>query len=282
MEYNAAMLSATTTIGFIGAGNMASALIEGLLTNGVEATRLWASDTDTNKLASLAAKGLNTTSDNGAIVQHCSIVVLAVKPQVMASVVGALQPALAQQPKPPLLVSIAAGILVASLQKWTSPQQPIVRCMPNTPALVGAGATGAVANAQVSAEQKAAADAILRAVGLVCWLDGEEQIDAVTAVSGSGPAYYFLMMEAMQAAGEKLGLPAEVARTLTLQTAFGAAKLALQSDVDAAELRRRVTSPNGTTEAAIRQFESDSFRELVDRALGKAAARSRELAKSDS
>lgn len=276
------MLSATTTIGFIGAGNMASALIEGLLTNGVEATRLWASDTDTNKLASLAAKGLNTTSDNGAIVQHCSIVVLAVKPQVMASVVGALQPALAQQPKPPLLVSIAAGILVASLQKWTSPQQPIVRCMPNTPALVGAGATGAVANAQVSAEQKAAADAILRAVGLVCWLDGEEQIDAVTAVSGSGPAYYFLMMEAMQAAGEKLGLPAEVARTLTLQTAFGAAKLALQSDVDAAELRRRVTSPNGTTEAAIRQFESDSFRELVDRALGKAAARSRELAKSDS
>ncbi|HEY0963194.1 MAG TPA: pyrroline-5-carboxylate reductase [Pseudomonadales bacterium] len=265
-----------STIGFIGAGNMAGALIEGLLANGVAPARLWASDTDAGKLAALAAKGIRTSQANAELVAACDVLVLAVKPQVMAAVVGDLKAALAA--KSCLLVSIAAGIQLASLQQWTSPQQAIVRCMPNTPALVLAGATGAVANARVSAGHKAIADALLRAVGIVCWLDDEEQIDAVTAVSGSGPAYFFLMIEAMQAAGTKLGLPADVARALTLQTAFGAAKLALNSDADAAELRRRVTSPNGTTEAAIRQFENDSFRDVVDRALGKAAARSRELA----
>jgi pyrroline-5-carboxylate reductase len=270
------MISPDTTIGFIGAGNMAGALIEGLLANRVAPARLWASDTDAAKLAALQARGVHTSVANADLVRACDVLVLAVKPQVMAPVVKALQPALAG--KSCLLVSIAAGIQIASLQQWTSPQQAIVRCMPNTPALVLAGATGSVANAHVSAQQKASADAILKAVGLVCWLDNEEQLDAVTAVSGSGPAYFFLMMEAMQAAGTKLGLPADVAKALTLQTAFGSAKLALQSDVDAAELRRRVTSPNGTTEAAIRQFESESFRELVDRALGKAAARSKELA----
>ncbi|MGV3593503.1 MAG: pyrroline-5-carboxylate reductase [Gammaproteobacteria bacterium] len=265
-----------TTIGFIGAGNMAGALIEGLLANGVAPERLWASDTDAAKLAALAARGIHTSQVNAELVSACDVLVLAVKPQVMAAVVSELGAVLAG--KSCLLVSIAAGIQLASLQQWTSPQQAIVRCMPNTPALVLAGATGAVANAQVSERQKAVANALLQAVGIVCWLDSEEQIDAVTAVSGSGPAYFFLMIEAMQAAGTRLGLPADIAKALTLQTAFGAAKLALNSDVDAAELRRRVTSPNGTTEAAIRQFESDSFRDIVERALGKAAARSRELA----
>jgi pyrroline-5-carboxylate reductase len=150
--------------------------------------------------------------------------------------------------------------------------------MPNTPALVQAGASALFANAHVSAEQKQATASILEAVGLVCWLDNESQMDAVTALSGSGPAYFFLLLEALQAAGTELGLSAEVAKTLALQTAFGSAKLALASDVDAAELRRRVTSPGGTTEAAIRQFESEHFRDIVKRALGKAAARSAELA----
>lgn len=276
MEYNAGMLSADTTIGFIGAGNMAGALIEGLLANDVAPSRLWASDPDAARLAAFSAKGLRTSTANADLAKACEVLVLAVKPQAMSEVVGALQGALAA--KSCLLVSIAAGIQIASLQQWTSPKQAIVRCMPNTPALVLAGATGVVANAQVNAAQKAVADAVLRAVGIVCWLDKEEQLDAVTALSGSGPAYFFLMMEAMQAAGAKLGLPAGVASALTLQTAFGSAKLALQSDVDAAELRRRVTSPNGTTHAAITQFESEGFRELVDRALGKAAARSKELA----
>lgn len=270
------MISADTTIGFIGAGNMAGALIEGLLANGVAPTRLWAADTDSAKLAAFAAKGVHTSTVNAELVKACEVLVLAVKPQVMAPVVSGIKDALASRSC--LLVSIAAGIQISSLQQWTSPHQAIVRCMPNTPALVLAGATGVVANAFVGATQKAAADAILRAVGIVCWLEKEEQLDAVTALSGSGPAYFFLMMEAMQAAGARLGLPRDVANALTLQTAYGAAKLALQSDVDAAELRRRVTSPNGTTEAAIKQFESENFRDLVDRALGKAAARSQELA----
>ncbi len=265
-----------TTIGFIGAGNMAGALMEGLIANGVAPSRLWAADTDKAKLSTFSAKGVHTSTANTDLVKACEVLVLAVKPQVMAPVVTALKDALAG--KSCLLVSIAAGIQISSLQQWTSPQQAIVRCIPNTPALVLAGATGVVANAHASAKQKAAADAILKAVGIVCWLESEEQLDAVTALSGSGPAYFFLMMEAMQAAGARLGLPKDVASALTLQTALGSAKLALQSDVDAAELRRRVTSPNGTTEAAIKQFESEGFRDLVDRALGKAAARSRELA----
>jgi len=267
------MLLENTKIGFIGSGNMATALIEGLLANGVNAARLWASDPDETKLDLFAQRGVSTSLANNDVLDNCDVVVLAVKPQVMKPVLSGLRTV-----HKPLLISIAAGIQLDSLEQWTGKHQAIIRCMPNTPALVRAGATGAVANAHVKPAQKQIADAILKAVGIVCWLDKEEQLDAVTALSGSGPAYFFLMMEAMQAAGARLGLPKDVANALTLQTAFGSAKLALQSDVDAAELRRRVTSPNGTTEAAIKQFESESFRDLVDRALGKAAARSKELA----
>ena len=278
LGYNVLMISADTSIGFIGAGNMATALIEGLLATGVSASRLWASARSVDKLQALAAKGVQVTTDNTAVVKACSVVILAVKPQVMAGVVQTLRSALAA--KPVLLISIAAGITMARLAEWTSATQAIVRCMPNTPALVQAGASALIANAHVSAQQKATATAILQAVGIASWLDTETQMDAVTALSGSGPAYFFLLLEAMQAAGVQLGLDANVARSLALQTAYGAAKLALNSGVDAAELRRRVTSPGGTTEAAIRQFESENFRELVARALGKAAARSAELAKS--
>ena len=274
--YNAAMISADTTIGFIGAGNMASALIEGLLANGIPPARLMASDNTADKLAALAAKGVRTTTDNLAVVNNSSVVVLAVKPQVMEGVVRPLQAALQSQGI--LLISIAAGIQVGSLQQWTHPLQAIVRCMPNTPALVRTGASALFANSRVSANQKQNAAAILEAAGLVCWLEDEGQIDAVTALSGSGPAYFFLLMEAMQATGVRLGLPPDVATSLCLQTALGAAKLALDSDVDTAELRRRVTSPGGTTEAEIAQFEAEDFRGMVDRALGKAAARSKELA----
>lgn len=277
LGYNAAMISSRISIGFIGAGNMATALIEGLLATGVQASRLWASDTSQHKLDALKARGINTAHGNLAIVTHCDVVVLAVKPQVMADVVRALQTALAQ--KPVLLISIAAGIPLARLAEWTHASQAIVRCMPNTPALVQAGASALFANEHVTDEQKQTTAAILEAVGLVSWLDNEDQMDAVTALSGSGPAYFFLMLEALQAAGTELGLSAEVAKTLAQQTAYGAAKLALASDVDAAELRRRVTSPGGTTEAAIRQFESEHFRDIVKRALGKARARSAELAK---
>jgi len=276
--YNALMISPDISIGTIGAGNMATALLEGLLATGVVPSRLWASDPDAHKLQAFAAKGLHATADNAGLIAACDVVILAVKPQVMGTVLQPLQVALAR--KPVLLISVAAGIPCAKLAQWTSPQQAIVRCMPNTPALVQAGASALFANAQVSAAQKTIALSILQAVGLACWLDHEQQMDAVTALSGSGPAYFFLLLEALQAAGIQLGLSAEVAKMLALQTAYGAAKLAQQSDVDAAELRRRVTSPGGTTEAAIKQFESEQFRDIVARALAKAAARSAELAAS--
>lgn len=274
--YNAAMFSDDTTIGFIGAGNMAGALIEGLLARGFPAARLCAADSDPARLAPLSARGITTTTDNARLVSANTIVVLAVKPQVMAQVLQPLQSVLAGNDC--LLVSVAAGIPVASLQAWTHPRQAIVRCMPNTPALVGAGATALYANAHCSDAQRDTAFAILGAVGQACWLDTEAHLDAVTALSGSGPAYFFLLMEAMQSAGERLGLPPDTARELCLQTALGAARLALASDVDVAELRRRVTSPGGTTEAALRQFGDEDFSGIVLRALTRAAERSRELA----
>ncbi len=272
------MLSNDISIGTIGAGNMATALIEGLLATGVAPAKLWASDPSADKLQTLAAKGVQVSTDNARLTSACDVVILAVKPQVMAAVTRSLRAALAA--KPVLLISVAAGITCARLQEWTSAAQAIVRCMPNTPALVQAGASALFANSQVNVSQKALAQTILQSVGLACWLEDEKQMDAVTALSGSGPAYFFLLLEAMQAAGIELGLAPEVAKALSLQTAFGAAKLALASDVDAAELRRRVTSPGGTTEAAIRQFESEHFRAIVARALASAARRSAELASS--
>jgi pyrroline-5-carboxylate reductase len=263
------------TIGFIGAGNMATALIEGLLAQGQAASHLWASDTDTAKLDAFAARGLQTTRDNRALVKACDLVVLAVKPQIMDQVLAGLDDTLEHTDC--LLVSIAAGIRISSIEAATRSGQAIVRCMPNTPALVREGATGLYANSWVSAEQRTLALGLLQAVGKACWLDNEDQIDAVTALSGSGPAYFFLLMEAMQDAAVQLGLPPDIARELCLQTALGSARLALASDVDVAELRRRVTSPNGTTEAAIQQFEREDLRAIVARALGKAAERSKEL-----
>ena len=269
------MQISNSNIGFIGAGNMATALIEGLLTQGITPALLWASDADDTKLRIFADKGLHTTVDNTAVIAACDVVVLAVKPQVMPQVLAALAPAL--QSKNCLLISIAAGIRISSIVSATHADQAVVRCMPNTPALVQAGATALFANAKVSAEQKKLAGNIMEAVGMSCWLNTEAQLDAVTALSGSGPAYFFLLMEAMQNTGIALGLPADVSRTLCLQTAFGAAKLALHSDVDVAELRRRVTSPGGTTEAAIKQFEADDLHAIVARALFKAADKSKEL-----
>lgn len=271
------MLLTDTSIGFIGAGNMASALIEGLLDKGLAPARLWASDTDQEKLAGLAARGLGTSLDNRDIVAAADMVVLAVKPQVLPQVLAALQATLVA--KPCLLVSIAAGIRIETLVAHTHPQQAVVRCMPNTPALVGSGASGLYANAAVTSTQKSLATALMEAVGTACWLEDEAQLDAVTALSGSGPAYFFLLMEAMQEAAVALGLPEQVARELCLQTALGSAKLARASDVDVAELRRRVTSPGGTTEAAIGQFEADGLRVIVARALARAASRSQELSR---
>ncbi len=262
-------------IAFVGAGNMATSLIGGLIARAVPAARISASEPFAEQRERVAREhGIAVFEDNAAAVAGADIVVLAVKPQVMKEVCLALAPAL---PADALVVSIAAGIPCASLERWLG-AKAIVRCMPNTPALLREGASGLYANARTSVAQRAQAEALLEAVGLALWLDEEAQIDAVTAVSGSGPAYFFLLMEAMTAAGERLGLSAESASLLARQTALGAARMALASDVDPAELRRRVTSPKGTTEAAIKTFQAGGFEALVEQALQAAAHRSAELA----
>ena len=264
-----------TRIAFIGAGNMAASLIGGLRAKGLEAAQIRASDPGAETRARVSAEhGIEVFADNADAIQGADVVVLAVKPQAMKVVCEAIRPHL--QPGQ-LVVSIAAGITCASMNNWLG-AQPIVRCMPNTPALLRQGVSGLFATAQVSTEQRQQAEQLLSAVGIALWLDEEQQLDAVTAVSGSGPAYFFLLIEAMTAAGEKLGLPRETAAQLTLQTALGAAHMAVASDVDAAELRRRVTSPAGTTEAAIKSFQADGFEALVEKALGAAAHRSAEMA----
>jgi pyrroline-5-carboxylate reductase len=269
----------STSIGFIGAGNMANSLIRGLLDKGQAASSIWAADLDSAKLEALQTEcGINIGLCK-QLTAEVDVLVLAVKPQVMQGVCEELAAYLLDAPaKPRLIVSIAAGITLYHLQQWLGAETAIVRCMPNTPALVGRGASGLYANAQVSAAQKELANDIMQAVGIAEWLDDESAIDSVTALSGSGPAYFFLFMEAMQNTAMDMGLSAELARSLTYQTALGAAELALSSEDTTQELRRKVTSPGGTTEQALNQFESGGLRELVETALNAARQRSIELA----
>lgn len=269
-----------TSIGFIGAGNMATSLIHGLINKGTPGESIWASDIDTDKLHSLAGDcGINAATPEQTV-QSADTLVLAVKPQVMEGVCKTLIDALPAGSNKPLFVSIAAGITLSSLERWLGEDAAIVRCMPNTPALVGMGASGLFANTRVNDAQRQTALQLMEAVGIASWVNQEADLDAVTAVSGSGPAYFFLFMEAMQETAIEMGLSAELARQLVYQTAAGAAKLASQSDDDVAELRRKVTSPGGTTEQAIAQFENGGLRELVRKALLAARDRSVELAGS--
>lgn len=259
-------------IAFIGAGNMAAAIIAGLVDGGFAASSITASDPNAEQLASLAKRyGINTSADNHQAVANADVVVLAVKPQVLGAVASDLAPALGHGP---LLISIAAGIDCRSLSAWLGEDCAIVRCMPNTPALVNVGASGLYANPHTSAAQKALAESILSAVGIVAWLPDEQQLHAVTAVSGSGPAYFFYMMEAMIDAGVAQGLSRELASELAIETALGAATLAKQSPEGPDVLRQRVTSPNGTTEQAILSFERDETRAVVARAMRACADRS--------
>ena len=266
-----------TTLAFIGGGNMAGSLIGGLITDGWDPARIRVADTSTQRLDQLSQQfPIRTTASNTDAADQADIIVLAVKPQVIKSVAQELAGIVAQQQ--PLVISIAAGIPASALGNWLGKSTAIVRAMPNTPAMVQSGAAALYANASVSEDQRSIAESILRAVGVVIWVDDEAQMDAVTALSGSGPAYFFLFMEALQLAGQELGLPKDTARLLALQTAFGAAKMALESNEDAATLRHQVTSPGGTTEHAIRTFQEGAFEALVSKALLAAATRSRELA----
>jgi pyrroline-5-carboxylate reductase len=266
----------TKTIGFIGGGNMATSLISGLIASGHSAQQIWVSDTAPTTLQAHADQfQVNTTTSNETVVNEVEVVVLAVKPQILRDVALQIAPSLKQ--KNALVVSIAAGISQKSLSKWLGSEIAIVRCMPNTPALVQTGATALHANINVDEEQKDLAENILRAVGLALWVSDESQLDAVTAVSGSGPAYFFLLMEAMEKAALELGLDERSARLLIQQTALGAAKIALESPESPAKLRARVTSPGGTTQQAIETFVQNGFIELVAKALHAARDRSIEM-----
>jgi pyrroline-5-carboxylate reductase len=268
----------TKKIGFIGGGNMASSLINGLIASGHSPDQLWVSDTNQEILDSLAANlKINVSVNNNDIVNQVDVVVLAVKPQVLHAV--AEQVADGIRNRKLLVVSIAAGISQDSLSEWLGEEVAIVRCMPNTPALVRTGATALYASSKVNDEQKDLAENILRSVGISLWVDHESELDAVTAVSGSGPAYYFLLMEAMEQAALELGLAEHTARLLIQQTALGAAKIALESDETPGQLRQRVTSPGGTTEQALKTFEEGAFTQLVSKALHAARDRSIEISK---
>ncbi|MCK5003315.1 MAG: pyrroline-5-carboxylate reductase [Gammaproteobacteria bacterium] len=268
----------STSIAFIGGGNMASSLIGGLTSSSEPPENILVSEPNAEQREQLTQKfDIQTTGENTDSLK-ADVVVLAVKPQLLQVVCRELSKALKQSNQQPLFISIAAGVRSEDIDRWLGGNQAIVRCMPNTPSLLQTGATGLYANPQVNNSQKALAENILRAVGITLWVNKEDELDAVTAVSGSGPAYFFLLMETMQQAGIKLGLEAETAEKLVLQTALGAALMAKNSDVDAATLRARVTSKGGTTEQAIKSFQNADFEKLVENALKAASDRSQTLA----
>ncbi len=265
-------------LGFIGAGNMAGSLIAGLLADAWPADKIWAADVDERQTLRLGQHfGIHTTTDNPAVVAEADILVLAVKPQSMQQVARGI--AAQVQARRPLVISVAAGISLDALDDWLGGGIAVVRTMPNTPALVRSGATALLANNQTTPDQRNQAEAILRSVGLTVWVEAEILLDTVTALSGSGPAYFFLLMEAMEQAAVNMGLDRETARLLTQQTALGAAKVAIESDETPAELRRRVTSPGGTTEQAIAVFENKALLSIVLEAMQAAGQRSDELSK---
>lgn len=264
-------------LAFIGGGNMARSLIGGLIANGMSAEDIHVADKNAATLESLNRQyPVQTFTSNQHAIEGADVIIIAVKPQQLQEVVKELHSSWQEKQ---LLISIAAGIRIEDISRWLDkPQAAIVRAMPNTPALVEAGATALFANEYVSHQQHELAESILRACGLAIWLKEEKHMDAVTAVSGSGPAYFFLVMEAMENAAIELGLPQETARLLCLETAFGAAKMALESGESASTLRKQVTSPGGTTERAIHELEDGGLHGLFENALVAAALRARELA----
>jgi pyrroline-5-carboxylate reductase len=265
------------TIAFIGGGNMATSLIGGMVASGFDAGAIHATDPLAQRRDELAAEfGISVGDDNADAAHGADVLVLAVKPQVMREVVATL--ADAAKVRQPVVVSIAAGIAEPDLRRWLGYEAAVVRTMPNTPALVQTGITGMFANHNVTAMQRQQADSVMRAVGKTVWLDDEAMIDAVTAISGSGPAYFFLLMELLVESGTRLGLTREVATELALNTGLGAARMALASTDGPGVLRERVTSPGGTTAAALEQFQAGGLPDLVQTATQAARDRGAQLA----
>jgi pyrroline-5-carboxylate reductase len=264
-------------IAFIGGGNMGRSLIGGLIAKGMDPAQIVVADPYGPTLEALRTQyKVHTASDNADAVRDADVVVLAVKPQELRNVVVALQTQFVRTR--PLLISVAAGVLAADIQRWSG-GVPVVRCMPNRPALQGCGVTALYANDQVSNESRSVAEQILGAVGATLWVERETDMDAVTAISGSGPAYFFLLIEMLEAAGQSLGLSAEVARKLAVETAYGSGFMARESSDSPATLREQVTSKGGTTEAALKHLEANNVRAIFSQAVAAAAQRSAQLAK---
>lgn len=255
---------------------MAGSIIRGLVQQGHSAEFIWASAPSEKNLATLNDQlGVHTTHDNNACVNLANIVVLGVKPQMMKQVCENIRASLNPSA---LVISLAAGVTCDSINRWLDGEYPVVRCMSNTPAQVSLGASGLYANNLVNNEQKTQTQAILSTVGIACWVESEALIDTVTAVAGSGPAYFFLFIEAMIDTAVKQGMPETTARELAIQTALGAAKLAQLSDDSVVQLRQKVTSPKGTTERAIAAFEKNNIRATVENAMDACTKRAQELA----
>lgn len=264
-----------TVIGFIGAGNMAYALIKGLLNNGFNANQINISDPNEELLRNRESElKVSTYSDNASLLSNSDVIFFAVKPQVLSNVCLELKGIVKSKH---LFVSIVAGIRSSDINRWLGGNFSLIRTMPNTPALFQAGVTGLFANELVDNEQKSLVSSILSSVGECFWVNEEKLIDAITAISGSGPAYFFLLMESMKQAGMALGLDEETANSLSIQTAYGASLMANKTGKDSRTLRAEVTSPNGTTQSAIESFQDQNFEGIVANATRAAYDRAREL-----
>jgi pyrroline-5-carboxylate reductase len=264
-------------LAFIGGGNMAAALIGGLVKRGLARERIVVADPSREQLERLSLEhGITAAPDNPTAAAGAEVVVLAVKPQQMRAVAQGLAPHLEQSA--PLVISVAAGIPHAALTRWFGSRIAVVRTMPNRPALNGFGATGLYAPASVGAANRALAETIMAAVSATVWVEHESQMDTVTALSGSGPAYFFLFMEALEAAAHARGLPNDIAHKLTLETAFGASQMARLSSESLSTLRDQVTSKGGTTAAALDVLDAAGLRAIVAHAVAAADRRSAELA----
>lgn len=264
-----------TRLAFLGAGNIARAIIGGLIDGGYHPEEIWAADPTDVQLQKLTAKKINTTNDNLTAASNADVVIISVKPDIVES----LAREIASIASGKLFISVAAGVTTDSLVSWLG-CPTVIRCMPNTPALVQQGMTGLFATDSVNEAHRQIGESILAAVGETRWFEKESDLDVVTAVSGSGPAYFFLVIEVLQNAAEQLGLSREASRQLVLQTARGAAEMASSSIQSASELRENVTSPGGTTEAALKKLIDGGLESLFLNAVRAAKLRSEELAGS--
>ncbi len=273
-----AMIHSTPIITFIGGGNMAQALIGGLISSGTSAARIRVSDPSADQRTAVAERyGVEVFSDNARATDGTDALILAVKPQVMGQVLTSLVDSVRADT---LVISVAAGVKLAQLSDRLGGHRRCIRAMPNTPALYGAGVTGMAADDGVEANDRELATTILGAAGKVVWVEDESLMDVVTAISGSGPAYFFRFVELLTLAGTRAGLNESDAAALARQTAFGAGTMLMQSDIDAAELRQRVTSPGGTTAAALDSFQANDLERVVEAAVQAAIRRGQELGES--